>query len=114
MYEIRPCGAFTHSMPCDRTTASTPKCKENKCNNDWYAAKTEKRTYKSELIIVMVILSIIEKILIINYSTKILVLCFAKINIRQNLIKPYGGSCSRKGRVLLYSFIIFNSEVKHT
>ncbi|KAK7605419.1 hypothetical protein V9T40_007277 [Parthenolecanium corni] len=46
MYEIRPCGAFTHSMPCDRTTASTPKCKENKCNNDWYAAKTEKRTYK--------------------------------------------------------------------
>lgn len=52
MYEIRPCGDFTYSMPCSQTTANTPRCKENKCNNDWYEAKKENRTFKSKFIIV--------------------------------------------------------------
>ncbi|KAK7605421.1 hypothetical protein V9T40_007279 [Parthenolecanium corni] len=45
-YSIRPCGPFTHTMPCVRTSEDTPLCKQKRCNNDWYEHKEEPKTYK--------------------------------------------------------------------
>lgn len=52
MYTIRPCGSrYVDSMPCDYSTAITPKCKRRKCNNDWYAhaVEPESKVHKGRL-----------------------------------------------------------------
>lgn len=42
MYTVQPCGfPRTHRLPCDYSSAITPKCKRRRCNNDWYKHKVE-------------------------------------------------------------------------
>ncbi|KAK7585893.1 hypothetical protein V9T40_000072 [Parthenolecanium corni] len=42
-YEIKPCTRQIY-MPCDYSTAITPKCRKRVCTNDWYGSKKETET----------------------------------------------------------------------